>query len=128
MGVPRVIFGQTKKAASHPFQSAGATNADIRRLMSRRSLADVEEFVRAHPDARSALDRSLPAPVGRVLGSRKIRQATGLWQPARRIHAKLAWRYLKPIDYAALTFPWAVQRSLPRYAQARARLDRAANG
>jgi hypothetical protein len=26
-----------------------------------------------------------------------------------------SWRYLKPIDDAALAFPWAVQRTLPRY-------------
>jgi hypothetical protein len=123
MGVPRALFGQTKKAASHPFQSAGMTNADIRCLMSPRSLLDFEEFVRSHPFAQAALHRGLFAPVGRVLGSRKIRVASGLWPPVRRIHTRLAWRYLKPIDYAALSFPWAVERTVARYAQAWARFD-----
>jgi hypothetical protein len=86
---------------------------------------DFEEFVRAHPFAQAALNRGLPAPVGRVLGSRKIREVSRFWPPAWRMHTRIAWRYLKPIDNADLAFPWAVERTLPRYAQTRAQVDRA---
>jgi len=125
MGVPRAMFGQTKKAVSHPFQSAGRTNAEIGRLMSPRSLVDFEEFVRTHRFAKAAVHRGLPPAVRRVLGSRKMRAASSFWPPARRMHTRLAWRYLKPIDDADLAFPWAVERTLPRYAKARARLTQA---
>ena len=65
-------FSARQRRLPRSVQSGWRDQCGYQASHARRSLADVEEFVRAHPDARSALDRSLPAPVGRVLGSRKF--------------------------------------------------------
>lgn len=109
-GVPRELFGQTKRAVSQPFYQED----DLEEIMSPRSLEHFREFIEesdAPSEAGRALASRLLPPIYRLLSSplKVARKVSRLLGRPRRLELPWPEHYRKAVTERQFTFHWAVE-------------------
>lgn len=114
-GVPRQMFGQTKKAAARPYLGSGGYTIAPANFLSARTLDAFDRYlVERAPIGASAL--LLHNAKQRLYGSYKLKR--GLEAIGLRFDYR-AWRYSKTLGASSFMFHWAFERCRLRYATAR---------
>lgn len=118
-GVPRDLFGQTKRAVSQPFYQ----DDDLEGIMSSRSLEDFRAFLMSS-DVQSVVDRSLVSRLAPALHRslsfplKLARKVSLLLGRPRRFELPWPNHHMKPVTERQFTFHWAVEIVKRRYQRA----------
>ena len=121
-GIPRHLFGQSKKAVAQPYQTTGNNNPDLSQVLPPASLQAFRRFAEGKPLFESRLERIGFALLRalyrfnlRALQSVKLNalaRTLGLKLPARPY---VGWKYSKPRTEHSLVFHWAHSLISTRY-------------
>jgi hypothetical protein len=125
-GVPRELFGVTKRAAARPFRAADIQDPDLKTVLSPASYEDFERWSATIPVFMNWRDRAVYAVLhgtqelvrhGVSTLARLFPGAIGLravrWYRRRR--TGIPWRYAKPRNRHSLLLFWSHERLRGRY-------------
>jgi hypothetical protein len=124
-GVPRSLFGASKKAVSLPYQTTGLKNPLLSKWLSETSWRDFSEFLESCPIFTGWSDRQRFKMLHSLYGlshgiDEWLSKGSGIRKLCSRVfkHYCISDRYLKNRTEHMVAFHWAIKHTMRRYSDA----------